>query len=265
MQLTNSIKSITIGSFDGLHLAHQELISKADMIVVIERDGGYLTPGHKRARYSDKPITIYHLDEIKSFSPEQFVHKLTDDFPMLERIVVGYDFYFGKDKGGDGDSLEELFGGEVLIVDEVCKAGIPVHSRTIRSLLAEGDLHTANTLLGRYYRIDAHIIKGQGLGAKELVPTLNLQVSHFQLPANGVYASRTLIDKRWMRSITFLGHRVTADGSFAIETHIIGEDIGVITGEVSVEFIELIRHNKKFDSLAELKEQIIQDIQKVPK
>jgi len=256
----NHIHSITIGSFDGLHLGHQELISQADMIVAIERNSGYLTAGFKRSFYTDKPITIYHFEKIKALTPEAFVTKLQHDFPQLEKIIVGYDFHFGKDKAGDGAYLQEIFEGEVIIVDQVTLEGIPVHSRTIKQLLREGDICLANRLLGRAYQIDGSVIRGQGLGAKALVATLNLRIDHYQLPLEGVYATRTLIDGEWLKSVSFLGHRVTTDGSFAVETHILDQKIATAPTHVWIKFEGFIRENKKFNSLDALKIQIDEDI-----
>jgi riboflavin kinase/FMN adenylyltransferase len=256
----SKIRSITIGSFDGLHLGHQTLISQADMLVAIERNSGYLTAGYKRSFYTDKPITLYHFAKIKSLTPEAFIAKLQQDFPRLEKIVVGYDFHFGKDKTGDAKTLHTLFDGEVLIIDQVTLDGIPIHSRTIKQCLREGDICLANRLLGRNYQIDGSIIRGQGLGAKELVPTLNLSVSHYQLPLEGVYATRTRIGDRWLPSVSFLGHRVTTDGSFAVETHILDLEISTPPQSIWIEFEGFIRENKRFDSLKALKTQIDEDI-----
>jgi len=260
LKISNAIRSITIGSFDGVHLAHQALISQAEMLVVIERNGGYLTAGYKRSYYTDKPITLYHFDKIKSLSPEGFIAKLQTDFPHLEKIIVGYDFHFGNAKSGNAALLKALFEGEVVIVDEVSLDGIPVHSRTIKQLLREGDICLANKLLGRNYRIDGTVIQGQGLGTTSLVPTLNLQVEHYQLPLEGVYATRTLIEGVWLPSVSFLGHRVTTDGSFAVETHILQQEITTPTTTVWIAFEGFIRENRKFDSLEALKTQINEDI-----
>ena len=258
--LENNIKSIAIGSFDGLHIAHKTLINEVDAIVIIERNGGYLTPGHKRTFYTDKICCFYHFDKVKSLSPEAFVNKLKVDFPSLEKIVVGYDFHFGKGKAGNAEMLQALCDKEVLVVDEVSIEGIPVHSRTIKTYLREGNVEMANKLLGRRYCIDGEVIAGQGLGKKELVPTLNLHVEHYQLPLEGVYATRTKIDKEWLSSVSFLGHRVTTDDSYAVETHVIDKDIGEINGKVIIEFVAFMRGNQKFDSLAMLKKQIQDDI-----
>jgi len=256
----NNIKSIAIGSFDGIHIAHLKLIEKAEALVVIERNGGYLTPGYKRSLYTSKVCCFYHFDKIKSLTPKAFVLKLKEDFPQLEKIIVGYDFAFGKEKAGDAAHLNALFDGDVHIVKEVSCEGISVHSRTIKKYLSEGNVQMANCLLGRKYSIDGVVIQGQGLGKKELVPTLNLQVSDYKLPLEGVYATRTKIKDTWFNSVSFLGHRVTTDGSFAVETHILEQDIGVVTGNVWIEFDAFIRVNQTFENLDALRVQISKDI-----
>ena len=260
MKIDNDIRSITIGSFDGLHLAHRRLIELADMIVVIERGSGYLTAGYRRSRHTDKPITIYSFDKIKSLTPSEFISKLKNAFPKLREIIVGYDFRFGSQKAGDVSTLAEIFDGKLTVVDEIIIDEVSVHSRTIKALLRDGKIADANRLLGRKYSIDGTIHSGQGLGAKELVPTLNIYTEHYLLPLDGVYATETLIDGRWVDSISFLGHRVSTDGSYAIETHLLGGDIGAVTGKIEIAFVQYIRANKKFDSLTKLKEQIEIDI-----
>ena len=260
MILNNSIRSVAIGSFDGLHLAHQELIALAEALVVIERNSGYLTPGYKRTHFTPEPCFFYLFDKIKSLTPKAFVLKLQEDFPRLEKIVVGYDFHFGKAKEGNAQLLRKLFDGEVVIVDEVSIKGIPVHSRTIKAYLAEGNLEMANRLLGREYAVEGMIVKGQGLGGRELVPTLNLKAEHYRLPLEGVYASRTKLGEEWYPSVTFLGHRISTDGSFALESHILRRDIGKRAGEATVAFRALLRGNRKFDTLEQLKAQIKADI-----
>jgi len=260
LQLKNKIKSIAIGSFDGIHLGHQALIDKADALVIIERNSGYLTPGYKRSLFTSKLCCFYHFDTIKSLTPEAFVHKLEVDFPALETIVVGYDFHFGKNKAGNAQLLNTLSDKEIVIIDQVSLDEIPVHSRTIKAFLREGKIELANKLLGRTYYIQGRVIQGQGLGKKELVPTINLNVKEYQLPLEGVYATRTLIDGQWLNSVSFLGHRVTTDDSYAVETHILDREIDEVSGEMALEFVDFIRINQKFESLDALKKQIHDDI-----
>lgn len=262
MKLNNKIKSIAIGSFDGIHIAHKTLIDQVDALVIIERNGGYLTPGYKRSFFTSKVCCFYHFDKIKSLTPEEFVFKIKEDFPMLEKILVGFDFTFGKQKSGNADMLSELFDREVLILDEVSIENIPIHSRQIKAYLKEGNIEMTNKLLGRRYSIEGDVISGQGLGKKELMPTVNLHIYEYQLPLEGVYATRTKIENKWYLSVSFLGHRVSTDGNFAIETHVIDKDILEVNGKVMIEFIEFIRKNKKFDGLESLKAEIQNDISK---
>jgi len=260
MITTSKIKSIAIGSFDGIHIAHRALIDQVDAMVVIERNSGYLTPGYKRSLYTHKACCFYHFEKVKSLTPEEFIAKLRGDFPYLERIVVGYDFHFGKEKSGDAQLLKSLCHEEVIVVDEVSIDGISIHSRTIKAYLQAGDVVMAAKLLGRAYRIDGMVIRGQGLGHKELFPTINIKPKSYQLPLEGVYATRTLIDGVWLPSVSFMGHRVSTDGSFAVETHVIDTEVAEVHGLVWIEFAEFIRVNEKFDTLQQLKSQIALDI-----
>ena len=256
----NSIKSIAIGSFDGIHLGHRALIDQVEAVVIIERNGGYLTPGYRRALCVKQACFFYYFEQVKSLTAKEFVARLKEDFPKLETIVVGYDFGFGYKKEGNTTVLKELFSGEVVVVDEVKFSDISVHTRTIRKHVVEGNIKLVNQLLDRPYRIEGKVVSGQGLGKKELVPTLNLNVHDYQLPKEGVYATRTKIADEWFESVSFIGHRVTTDGSFAIETHVLKRDIGAVTGDIYLEFVEFIRDNQKFDGLEALKTQIEADI-----
>ena len=260
MQLTNNIKSIAIGSFDGIHQGHRALINQVEALVIIERNSGYLTPGYKRSLCVKQDCFFYHFDTIKSLHSKEFVEKLQEDFPELETIVVGYDFGFGYKKEGNTTRLKELFHGKVIIVNEVKSKNISVHSRTIKKYIAQGDILLVNQLLNRAYSICGKVVSGQGLGKKELVATLNLNVYDYHLPKEGVYATRTKIAGRWLNSVSFLGHRVTTDGSYAIETHVLDKDIGTIEGEAWIEFRDFIRLNRKFKGLEDLKNQIKIDI-----
>jgi riboflavin kinase/FMN adenylyltransferase len=259
-QKKSPIRSIAVGSFDGIHTAHKKLIDQADAVAVIDRGPGYLTPGYKRSWYTDKPLFFYFLDTIRTLGTSEFVTKLRADFPSLEKIVIGYDFHFGRDRSGDANRLAELFSAQVVIVDEVIIDGISVHSGVIRAYLQQGDITMANTLLGRRYMIDGIVTRGQGLGRQELVPTINIKTINYQLPKEGVYRTRTKIDKEWLPSVSFIGHRITTDGSFAVETHIIDRQVDIAPYRASIEFTDKLRDNIRFENLAQLKKQITKDI-----
>ncbi len=259
----NEIKSIAIGGFDGVHLAHQVLISKLGehgALLIIHRGGVGLTPDDERCLYHDKQCMILEFEKIKEMEAEAFVHFITKEFVNLKKIVVGYDFLFGKERKGDIALLKALFLGEVEVVEEVFYEGFSVHSRKIKALLSHGEIKKANMLLGRCYAIKGVVIKGQGLGKRELYPTLNLSCGLFFLPAEGVYATKAKIHGYEYPSVTFIGKRLSTDEAFSIETHILDENFTEIVDNVELFFVDYLRENRKFEELRDLKTQISQDI-----
>lgn len=259
----NTITSIAIGGFDGMHIAHQELFKCLDEnagILSIESGYANLTPKSHRQEYSKYPIYYYVLDNIKHLEGAQFIRLLKEEYPNLKKIVVGFDFCFGKNRKYCVKDLKELFDGEVLVIDEIKQNGIPVHSRFIREYIKDGQIKTANEFLGKEYKIYGKQIKGQGLGSKSFVPTINLFVEEFLLPNEGVYITKTILNDKEYNSVTFLGHRVSTDGSYAIETHILNEDIINKEYTIQIKFFDKIRSNEKFESFDLLKKQIFKDI-----
>lgn len=254
------IESIAIGSFDGIHIAHKELIKRADGVVVIERFCASLTPGWKRTLYVSKPFYFYTLESIKNLTPREFIKKLVSDFPALKKIIVGYDFMFGRDKIGNIKTLKESFKGEVVVVDEVKFNNTSVHTRVIRDLLQKQKIQLANKMLGRRYAIDGYQIRGLGLGGKELMPTINLEVKDYILP-RGVFAVIVAINNKHYNAVAFIGNRVTIDNSFSVEVHILDDFNGKFSPytKIWVEFVDFIRKIEKFDSIETLKEAINSD------
>ncbi|QKE29517.1 bifunctional riboflavin kinase / FMN adenylyltransferase [Arcobacter acticola] len=260
----NTITSIAIGGFDGMHSAHQELFKNLDengAILSIESGYANLTPKRYRQEYSIYPIYYYVLENIRHLEGDEFIKLIKEEFPNLKKIVVGFDFCFGKNRKYCIEKLKDLFNGEVLVIDEIKIDEIPVHSRIIRQYLKDGNIKMANKLLGKEYKLYGQQIKGQGLGTKSFVPTINLKVDEFLLPQEGVYITKTILDNKEYKSITFLGHRVTTDGSYAVETHILDENITNDNYTTQVKFYEKIRDNKKFDNFEDLKKQIFDDIE----
>ncbi len=261
------VEAVAIGAFDGMHRAHQELFARLGpkgAVVVIDKENAVLTPGKVRCRYTHYPCLFLKLRDIRHLDAAGFIALLKERFPHLKKIVVGYDFAFGKDRSYSAKDLQRLFDGEVEIVEEVQIDGVAVHSRTIKELLKKGDIERSNKLLGRCYEIEGKRVAGQGIGAKELVPTINVAVDRFLLPKEGVYATFTRLHERYYKSVSFVGHRQTTDGSFAVESHIL-EEFSEEGEEVGIMFVAFLRENRKFASLQELKKQILQDIQRASK
>ncbi len=262
--LKSSITSIAIGGFDGMHLAHQELFKRLDAngaIVVIETGYANLTPKINRAKYTSYPLFYYPLHDIKHFTPKEFVGLLQEEFPNLQKIVVGFDFKFGANASGSIEILKSLFHGVVEVVNEFFCDDIAVHSRVIRNFISTGDIQKANQFLGKNYTIFGIHIKGQGLGKKQFVPTINIECEEFLLPSEGIYATYSIVNGIKYPSVSFLGHRVSTDGKYAIETHILGNDLEDIYSHIEIEFIKKIRENQKYEDLEQLKFQILDDIE----
>jgi riboflavin kinase/FMN adenylyltransferase len=264
----DKVDTIAIGSFDGIHLGHKELIKrlgKNGALFVIDKDHANLTPGVKRSSYSKYPCMYYHFLKVKDLSGEEFIELLKKEFPNLKKIIVGYDFTFGKCRSCKALDLKNLFDGEVEVVEEFKLDGVSVHSSLIREFLTSKNVEMANRFLAREYSIHGTVIKGQGLGKKELYPTINIEIKEYLLPSSGVYASRTRIKQKIYDSVSFIGNRVSTDGKFSIETHILDYDIEVHDEEVEIFFVQFLRDNRKFENLEELKKQIELDIKEAKK
>ena len=248
-----------------MHLAHQKLFShlcKDGAIVVIQTEYENLSPKKDREEYTKYPIYLYPLKDIKHLSGKMFIELLKKEFPKLQKIIVGFDFHFGYKASCDIITLKDLFNGDVIVVDEYKIDNIAIHSRVIRSLLVDGNIETANKMLGYYYKIKGNHISGQGLGAKSFVPTINIETKRYLIPKDGVYVTKTIIDDIEYHSISFIGHRETTDGRFAIETHILNssDNLNIIKNPVTIKFYTKLRDNKKFNNFESLKKAIYIDI-----
>ncbi len=259
-----NVKAIAIGGFDGMHVGHQELFERtgdAGAILVIETGYANLTPAKSREHHSDLPIFYYDLESIRHLDAKGFVDKLLSEFPQLQKIVVGYDFHFGQDRCYNFDDLRTLFSGEVVVVDEVKVDNDSVHSHKIRAKLQIGDIKGANRFLGYNYSISGRKVQGQGLGKKELFATINIEAKGFLLPQEGVYVTTARLndEEHYHPAVSFIGHRVSTDGSFAVETHILDGEVEEVE-KIRLSFVDFIRPNQKFESMELLKEAIANDI-----
>ncbi len=258
----DKIDSIAIGVFDGFHLGHKQLtdrLSKNGAILIIYKEKANITPGFSRERFTKFPCIFMKFSSIKDLDCKEFVTLLMSEFPNLQKIVIGYDFKFGANRSCDIFDLKQIFKGKIVVVDEFFLDGDSVHSSKIREYIQNGKIKKANRLLGREFSISGKVIKGQGIGSKELVPTLNIDIKNYIMPKHGVYITKTKIGEKIYKSVTFVGLRKSTDTKFSCETHVIGENISN-TNEVEIFFVDFIRENRKFTSLSELKKVISDDI-----
>ena len=224
------IRAVAIGNFDGMHLGHQKLFENLGdhgaIIVVLTGVGSKLTPFAFRSAFTQKKIFYCELSKIKNLSGGEFIELLGQNFINLQKIVVGEDFRFGRDRACGVEFLQREFRGQTCVVGEFCLGGSGVHSSRIKELLSRGRCEAAAELLGRDYELCGRIVRGQGRGAREFVATLNLEPGWFFIPKSGVYATITSVRGARYKSVSFVGERLSTDGAFALETHILGDFAG---------------------------------------
>ena len=224
------IRAVAIGNFDGMHLGHQKLFENLGehgaIIVVLTGVGSKLTPFAFRSAFTQKKIFYCELSKIKNLSGGEFIELLGQNFINLQKIVVGEDFRFGRDRACGVEFLQREFRGQTCVVGEFCLGGSGVHSSRIKELLSRGRCEAAAELLGRDYELCGRIVRGQGRGAREFVATLNLELGWFFIPKSGVYATVTSVRGARYKSVSFVGERLSTDGAFALETHILGDFTG---------------------------------------
>lgn len=261
------IQALCIGKFDGMHQGHQAIFSTLKSQIKSESEGGVLVicKNHSvpsltpcQEEYLPMPMIYLDLAEISSMSGEEFLLLLKEKYPNLSVIVIGEDFRFGKNRSCGIEEVKKFF--RTIVVPEVKLEGEGIHTKSILSYLSKGNLDKANAMLGRIYSIKGEIRKGQGIGREKLYPTLNLFTPLYALPQSGVYITCSKLGEKIYQSVSFLGHRLSTDGEFCIESYLLDFDDEVESGEMKIFFFQRLRENQRFHSLDELKAQIGQDI-----
>ncbi len=271
--------AIALGKFDGMHKAHLRLLELLGecgaAISIASVNPPFVVPPNLREHYSHRdkygrvPFYRIRFDCIKDFSAKEFLELLFSILPNLRRIVVGYDFCFGKNRSSSVADirglLDDMGKGEVdiVILQSQKHNDMPIHTSIIKELIKYGDMESVSGMLGRFYEIRGIVIKGQGIGSTKLYPTINIRNSLYVIPKFGVYATFSIVKGVVYKSVSFVGVRVSTDSKFCIETHIIDDEVNVESKEsICIRFVEMIRNNQKFDSLEKLKSQIQNDIQR---
>ena len=280
---------LTLGVFDGLHLGHQQI-----MQTVVERAKaaeGVATaitfdPHPRAVLYPESaPPMLQTLDqrlanlevlgieqaivipftrEFAGQPAEGFLSDIIHDRLHAKEVYLGKGFAFGKDRSGNIEllrSMSEKLGFVADEIDEVQLRGLRISSSRIRTLLAEGRVNLARRMLGRPYGVEGVIIRGNRRGHTIGFPTANLKPHNRVIPRYGVYATATLIDGAWRRSITNIGVRPTfeSDADPSIESYIFDFDGDLYGAVLRVRFLHRIRDERKFSGIDELKAQIEKD------
>lgn len=281
---------VALGKFESLHRGHLALFScaaktakeiDASPVVYMIKDPAssdiILFP-EKKALAKEYGIDAFYTDELtdeyKKIMPEEFVKNILKNSLSACHVVVGYNFAFGYKRMGTISVLKELcrkYDIGVTVVDcvfaPVGSENIPVSTSDIRKHLFNGDVDRANKLLGRNFSVSGVVTNGKHLGSEIGFPTANLVFAEKIIPLKkGVYATKTLVDKVLMDSITNVGVNPTvekADGFVRVETHILNYHEELYGKEIKVEFLLRLRDEKTFSSVDDLKKQLAEDVKKL--
>ena len=285
---------VTIGNFDGVHLAHQRLLRR---VVEVARPKGavaaavtfephpikFLAPDHAprlltplsrkaqliEAMGIDVLVVLPFNKELAHLSPLEFVRRILVGPLAAASLHVGPNFRFGYRQAGDTEVLQELGrqeGFKVEVLPMLKVRGQRVSSTRIRELLTEGRVQTAGRLLGRPFSSCGPIVAGLGVGRKHTVPTLNLAPIEEQLPKIGVYVTCTKLGNALHDSVTNVGHKPTFGGHrLTVETFLLGFSGEVNESDMEIEFLYRLRDEIKFQNPAILKVQIQEDARRALK
>ncbi len=282
---------VTVGTFDGVHLGHRAIFDKmheeAVLIggetvvvtfyphprIVLNIDSSNLrfinTQKQKIRQLEetgiDNLIIIEFTRAFSRISSETFVRDYLVNKIEPAVLVIGYDHHFGKNRTGDFRRLYDLghkLGFKVDRIPARDVENIAVSSTKIRKALEEGDVLKANKLLGYEYSLSGTVVRGKELGRTIGFPTANIQIETvYKLISNpGVYACRIEWNGQNFDGMGNIGYRPTIQpGELTTEVHIFDFDQNLYGQEITIRFVDRIRDEIKFDSVAALREQLVHD------
>ncbi|MBM4338101.1 MAG: bifunctional riboflavin kinase/FAD synthetase [Deltaproteobacteria bacterium] len=285
---------VTLGNFDGIHLGHQRIFEKikeearrlagASVVVTFEphplkilspeQCPPLLTPFKKKMMLIEqtgveKVLCIQFTKTFAEITPVEFVKNILEGKLGAKKIIVGYNYRFGRGKSGNAQSLRETcsrLGIEVEVVEALTIDDTVVSSSKIREFIREGEVERASKLLGRDYPVMGKVIQGAQRGHALGFPTANLEITEELYPKPGVYAVNIEWHGQRWNGLANVGFNPTFDGKvLTLEVHILHFDHEIYGDEIQVSFIRRIRNEIRFHSQQELIEQIRKDIQWVKK
>lgn len=282
-----SPKAVSLGNFDGVHKGHQKLmkenikISKAKnlrpSVLLFKENTKNILNGEREYLTSleDKIEILKNLgiecfcllefsDKFKDLSPYEFIEEILYKKLNTKYVIVGDNYRFGKMAKGDIKTLkkyEEDFAYKTKVVDFELDEGKIINSTDIRQMVREGKIEKANKDLGHPFKMQGKVIKGAQRGRLLNFPTANLKPSFKYVTAkSGVYFTRVNIDRDFYYALTDIGTNPTFENKkMKIETYIMDFSKDIYGKNISIEFLEYLRPDYKFNSPEELIAQMEKD------
>ena len=280
---------VTVGNFDGVHLAHQQLLRSVVQaarstgaiataitfephpleILAPDRAPNRLTSLSRKLQLIqeqdiDLLLVLPFTKDFSELSPSEFVHSILLGKLSASAIHVGPAFRFGHHRSGGIELLREHArkdGFKLQVLPRLEVRGEPVSSSRIRELLSMGRVSSAGRLLGRPYSTLGPIVPGLGVGKKQTVPTLNLAPVKELLPKEGVYVTRTKLGDHLHESVTNVGHKPTfGQHRLTVESYLLNFEGKVDKSDMEIKFLHRLRDEIKFPDPASLKAQIQKDV-----
>jgi len=282
---------VTSGTFDGVHIGHKKILSRLTEIarkttgetVVITfwpHPRLVLYPDDTQLRllntFEEKAellkgqgvnhvLRIPFTKEFSQLTSEEFITKILVEKIGTKKLVIGYDHHFGKNREGSFEQLKlngPRYGFEVEEIPRQDIDNIAVSSTKIRQSIEAADVATANHLLGQAYTLSGRVVKGDQLGRQLGYPTANIEIDSIYklIPADGIYAVQVRHANARYQGALYIGNRPTVNGARkVIEVNIFNFTREIYGETLTMEFHAFIRHDKKLNSLDELKNQIALD------
>ena len=280
--------ALAIGNFDGVHRGHQALLKVAhDEAAKLRRSAGailfephpreFFQPERPHFRLTPLPLKLELLERfgldlvvvlrfdaaLAALSAQAFIDRVLVDMLGAAHVVIGYDFRFGKGRGGDPETLRRAgaaHGFGVTVVAQVAEAGEVFSSGAIRAELAQGDVMGAAQMLGWWWRVSGKVTGGAKRGTGLGFPTANVALAPGTALAHGIYAVRVHVGAARYEAAAYLGTRPTFDdGAPVLEVFLFDFDGDLYGRDIDVEFIDFIRQDLRFAGAEALKVQMAQD------
>lgn len=274
-----------IGNFDGVHRGHKALVAKATevarktgtvsgVIMFEPHPQAYfhpsephfrLTPLNEKLRLLEKlgievAVVVDFNETLAGQSASDFIDSLLVERLGVSHVIVGYDFYFGRKRGGSPEMLRstgKAVGFETTIIEQQAQEGEVFSSSAIRVHLAQGDVAGAARLLGHWWRIGGRVTSGAKLGTELGFPTANIELPPGTALKHGIYAVRVLVGDKSYGGAAYFGGRPSVDGGAPrLEVFIFDFSGDLYEREISIELIGFVRDDRRFDTLEDMKAQI---------
>jgi len=278
---------VTLGTFDGVHLGHNVILDKICNIAKQENLESVLltffphprlivsndteikmlnTLSEKAILLEEKGIQNFIIHPFDKFFselfPREFVEQVLIKQLNIQKIIIGYDHKFGKNRAADFNDLIAFgkeFGFEVEEISAKQVDEVSVSSTKIRNSLIEGNISLANAYLGYPYMLSGIVVKGNQLGRTIGFPTANIEISenYKLIPKNGVYIVTAIVNNQTIFGMMNIGIKPTLGNNVpTIEVHLLDFSEDIYGQKIQVNVIERLRDEQKFESFEALKSQL---------